>query len=531
MRASSLVISLAAIVGCVFVRRTSATHDHGHHQSFVHQRQTDTSTYDYVVVGSGPGGGPVAANLAIAGYRVLLIDAGGDSGITYTESIPAMHLFSSEFVDSRWNFFVNHYSNLQRQKKDSKMTYRTLNGDYYVGLDPPDGAEPLGILYPRAGALGGCSRHNALITIKAHDSDWDFIANLTGDNSWRSNNMSNYFERIERNNYLPSSVIGHGYTGWLWTELTSLSLVVEDSKLLSLIIAAATGMGRSLLTSVITTVVGLGQVLLRDINAPGQASQTGLYQVPLSMQDNVRGGARGFILDTYNAVNSDGARKYKLDIKLNTLVTKIRFDESGATPRAVGVDFLEGESLYRADPRAGSSEPTGSGSVNATREVIIAAGAFNTPQLLKLSGVGPREELEAFGIPTIVDLPGVGGNMQDRYEVTVIGKSNSSFAITKDCTFMTSMPDPCLDAYTTGSDPVTKGVYGTNGIAIAIVLKSSVAEEEPDLLISGAPAKFTGYFPGYANNSLADAEHWAWVVLKAHSRNNAGSVTLKSTDP
>ncbi|KAI1839359.1 hypothetical protein JX266_014430, partial [Neoarthrinium moseri] len=198
---------------------------------------------------------------------------------------------------------------------------------------------------------------------------------------------------------------------------------------------------------------------------------------------------------------------------------------------AVGVDFLEGESLYRADPRAGSSEPTGSGSVNATREVIIAAGAFNTPQLLKLSGVGPREELEAFGIPTIVDLPGVGGNMQDRYEVTVIGKSNSSFAITKDCTFMTSMPDPCLDAYTTGSDPVTKGVYGTNGIAIAIVLKSSVAEEEPDLLISGAPAKFTGYFPGYANNSLADAEHWAWVVLKAHSRNNAGSVTLKSTDP
>ena len=174
----------------------------------------------------------MAANLAIAGYRVLLIDAGGDSGITYTESIPAMHLFSSEFVDSRWNFFVNHYSNLQRQKKDSKMTYRTLNGDYYVGLDPPDGAEPLGILYPRAGALGGCSRHNALITIKAHDSDWDFIANLTGDNSWRSNNMSNYFERIERNNYLPSSVIGHGYTGWLWTELTSLSLVVEDSKYL-----------------------------------------------------------------------------------------------------------------------------------------------------------------------------------------------------------------------------------------------------------------------------------------------------------
>lgn len=192
---------------------------------------------------------------------------------------------------------------------------------------------------------------------------------------------------------------------------------------------------------------------------------------------------------------------------------------------------MEGSSLYRADPRSGSASATGQGSVDARREVILAAGAFNTPQLLKLSGVGPKSELESFDIPVLVDLPGVGTNMQDRYEATVIGKTDSDFAITSKCTFLQSTPDACLEDYQAGFEPITKGVYGTNGIAIAITMKSSVAEDEPDLLVSGAPAKFKGYFPGYAADSLADAQHWAWIILKAHSRNNAGTVTLKSTDP
>ncbi|GKT76082.1 choline dehydrogenase [Colletotrichum tofieldiae] len=487
--------------------------------------------YDYVVVGSGPGGGPVAANLAIAGYKVLLIDAGGDSGDSWTEKIPALHLMSTEFEDTRWNYFVNHYSDLKQQKRDSKMTYEMPDGSFYVGLDPPAEAKPLGVWYPRAGTLGGCSRHNALISVNAHDSDWSKIASLTSDDSWSPDNMRSYFQKLEKNMYLPSSIIGHGYSGWLGTSLTSLSLVVEDQKLLSLIISAASAMGKSLLGLLLNTVTGLGQVLLRDINAPGQTSKTGLYQVPLAMTDSIRGGPRDLILNTASAVNSDGSRKYHLDIKLDTLVTKIRFDANNDKPRAVGVDFLEGSSLYRADPRSGSASPTGSGSVDAKREVIISAGAFNTPQLLKLSGIGPKAELESFDVPVLVDLPGVGTNMQDRYEATVIGKTNSDFVITSKCTFLETSPDPCLEQYQKGIEPISKGVYATNGIAIAIVLKSSVAEDEPDLFISGAPAKFKGYFPGYASDSLADAQHWAWIILKAHSRNNAGTVTLKSTDP
>ncbi|KAK1723151.1 hypothetical protein CaCOL14_003093 [Colletotrichum acutatum] len=503
------------------------------HEPFIGRRAANTTldNYDYVIVGSGPGGGPVAANLAIAGYKVLLIDAGGDSGDSWTEKVPALHLMSTEFEDTRWNYFVNHYPDLEQQKRDSKMTYEMPDGSLYVGLNPPAEATPLGVWYPRAGTLGGCSRHNALITINAHDSDWTNIATLTGDDTWKPDNMRSYFQKIEKNMYLPSSIIGHGYSGWLGTSLTSLSLVVEDQKLLSLIISAATAMGKSLLGLVLSTVTGLGQVLLRDLNAPGQTSKTGLYQVPLSMTNSIRGGPRDLILDTANAVNADGSRKYHLDIKLDTLVTKIRFDESGDKPRAVGVDFLEGSSLYRADPRAASASTTGSGSVDATREVIISAGSFNTPQLLKLSGLGPKAELDSFKIPVVVDLPGVGTNMQDRYEATVIGKTNSDFVITSKCTFLETSPDPCLEDYQNGLEPITKGVYATNGIAIAVILKSSVAENEPDLLISGAPAKFKGYFPGYASDSLADAQHWAWIILKAHSRNNAGTVTLKSTDP
>jgi choline dehydrogenase len=484
------------------------------------------------VVGAGPGGGPLAARLAIAGFKVLLIDAGGDPGDDYQAKVPALQLQSTEYLPQKWDYFVNHYSDLERQEKDSKMTYETPSGEYHVGPGAPAGSKPLGIWYPRAGTLGGSAAHNALITILPFDKDWSDMATLTGDSSWSPHNMKKYFTTLERNRYLPSSIVGHGYTGWLGTALTSLSLVVEDQKLLSLIVAAGSAMGKGLLGFLVNTVVGLGQILLRDLNAPGQVEKEGLYQVPLSMADNTRNGARNFVLDTMNATNSDGSRKYHLDVRLHTLVTKIRFDQIGTTPKAVGLDFMDGQSLYRADPRSGSATATGSGSVNATKEVIISAGAFNTPQLLKLSGIGPKDELEQFNIPVVVDLPGVGTNLQDRYENTLVGKTATDFFITSKCTFMRTLPDPCLEQWKNGIDPITKGTYGTNGIAIAIIKKSSTVEGDlPDLLISGAPAFFSGYYPGYSDFALSDARHWAWIVLKAHARNNAGTVKLRSTDP
>lgn len=333
-------------------------------------------------MGSGPGGGPLASRLAIAGFKVLLMDAGDDQGTTYQYRVPALQLQSTEYTPMRWDYFVNHYDDVTRQQKDSKMVWNTSTGSQHVGAEPPPGSTPLGILYPRAGTLGGCSAHNALITIYPHDSDWAYIRDLTGDATWAPNNMRKYFQKLERNFYLPSSIVGHGYNGWLGTALTSLSLVVEDRKLLSLIISAATAFGKSLLGLLLDTVIGLGQVLIRDINAPGQASKEGLYQVPIALVDSARNGPREFILQTANARNQDGSRKYHLDVRLSSLVTKVRFSQDGSRPRAVGVDFIDGRSLYRADPRSNSASATGSGSVNVSREVILAAGAFNTPQLL-----------------------------------------------------------------------------------------------------------------------------------------------------
>ncbi|QSE84551.1 GMC family oxidoreductase N-terminal domain-containing protein [Rhodococcus koreensis] len=94
--------------------------------------------------------------------------------------------------------------------------------------------------------------------------------------------------------------------------------------------------------------------------------------------------------------------------------------------RAVGVEYIRGRHVYRADPRARQTDGTSIAPrriATATAEVIICAGAFNTPQLLKLSGIGPRAELESFGIDVVVDLPGVGENLQDRYEITVVDET------------------------------------------------------------------------------------------------------------
>jgi choline dehydrogenase-like flavoprotein len=122
-----------------------------------------SSEYDYVVVGSGAGGGPLAARLAIAGYKVLLLDAGDDQGNATQQIVPALQLQSTEYEPMRWDYYVNHYSNMSRQKEDTKMTYRTPGGDLHVGSNAPAGSEPLGILYPRAGTLGGCTAHNAMM--------------------------------------------------------------------------------------------------------------------------------------------------------------------------------------------------------------------------------------------------------------------------------------------------------------------------------------------------------------------------------
>jgi choline dehydrogenase len=78
------------------------------------------------------------------------------------------------------------------------------------------------------------------------------------------------------------------------------------------------------------------------------------------------------------------------------------------------------------------------------KEIIISTGAFNTPQFLKLSGIDPKDELDSFGIPVVVDLPGVEQDLQDRYEMGVVFSTTSSFEILNGCTLISASPDKCL---------------------------------------------------------------------------------------
>lgn len=513
-----------------------------HHNPFPGRRQLSTNAttdYDYIVVGSGPGGGPLAANLAEGGYKVLLIDAGGDAGDDLFETVPVMFpRATDEFPETQWNYWVTRSADPAVQAQDAVTSYTLPNGSVYTGLDPPADATAIGTLYPRAGTLGGCARHNALLAIRSFDRDWDAVADLTGDTTWNGSTFARLFEKIEHCNYLPNSVLGHGFTGWLWTELTSLVTAVQDLKLVSIIVSAASAAGKDLLGIVVDTVAGLAELLAKDINAPGKTISTGPYQLPLSMQDSARHGVRERILAVATAVDDDGNRRYHLDIKLHTLVTKIQFaNDSTATSglRATGVEYLEGEALYRADTRAAGATVEGSGAVSAAKEVIIAAGAFNTPQLLQLSGIGPADTLAAVGIEQLVDLP-VGHNLADHIEVPIINESPTNFSITDGCTFMygyPDVPDACLEQYLAGTDAASRGLYATSGAAIGVVLQSSAATgDDPDVIVYGEPANFYGFFPGWAELGLhREHRHWTWISLKATTRNTAGTVTLASADP
>lgn len=500
-----------------------------------------TEQFDYIVIGSGAGGGPLAAHLAKTGFKVLLLEAGGDPCAgsdlgRWMYEVPIFHGLSTEFTECQWDYFVRHYASDELQARDSKA----------VKVDGKDT-----VWYPRAGTLGGCTAHNAMITVTPQDCDWDYIAEITGDESWKAENMHQYFARLENCHYVPRpgslkhlirSVAwsiyalfkgrknwrtwrtGHGYEGWLTTTEADPRLVIKDKKLVYLLGKA---IKRTLKSS--RGDVWLSLFLRLDPNdlRNNVDMRQGLAFTPLAVANGKRNGPREYLKRVEKEYPD------KLHIQLHALASKILFENK----RAVGVEFFEGKHLYEADPEArkpGASNGGGSEftrrQVFASREVIVCAGAFNTPQLLKLSGVGPADELKKFGIEVVVDLPGVGENLQDRYEVGVITEFANPFRLLEGASFLPpeqgGPPDPFFTEWESG-----KGIYASNGALIGILKRSSPEKQEPDLYIFGLPGFFRGYFPGYSKEFERGRNHFTWAVLKAYTENNAGSVTLQSNDP
>jgi choline dehydrogenase len=472
-------------------------------------------------------GRPLAARLALAGHKTLLIEAGDDQGANVNYTVPSFNAKVSEDPNLAWNFFVRHYSDDKRQARDFKTTYETPDGGQYTGLSPPAGSKMKGTLYPRTGTLGGCTAHNALIAVYPHRNDFEYIKTLTGDSSWSADNMRKYFVKLENNAYLLPGAAGHGQEGWLGTQYAPIDIVLADPKLLSLVGGAAFALGNKT-----NAIVNLATLVAGDANADSQArdEDNGLFQIPLSTADGKRTGSREFVIAVRDATYNNGTKRYPLDVRMNCHVTKVTFDQTTTPPRATGVEFLDGQYLYKASPKSRGAAGT-PGSATASREVIVAGGTYNSPQLLKLSGVGPAEELKKFNIPVIKDLPGVGTNLQDHYETNVQGKATSDFSALDGCTFGADPNDACMQRYNT---PIlgNRGIYASPGLGANMFYKSSTSPNNDwDVFAFGGPVNFRGYFPGYSFNATNEHDWFTWAILKSHPRNNAGSVILQSADP
>lgn len=535
----------------------------------------DAGTFDFVIIGSGAGGGPLAANLARAHeftgsngekFTVCLLEAGEDPdhtgahGESLSYQVPAFHARSTEDESMRWDYFVRHYGPEgkpgpdQRSLRDKKWARKNKEGKTL---------SQEGILYPRAGTLGGCTAHNAMITVYPHDSDWKYIEQETADFSWSPEVMREYFRILERERYLLLNG-DHGQNGWLETtrpDREDLGLLGDDQ-----VRGVIYGAGRALAKSkgdggFFQRIEQLGNLGASDFNRndPARDSEENLYAIPLAITESGhRNGPRDWLLATK-------AKCPNLTIRTGALASRIimeTFDEKTVEDgdgtrrqvraKAVAVEYLEGKSLYRADPRAPAEARGRLKRVKARREIIVSAGAFNTPQLLMLSGIGPAVHLREKNIDVVVDLPGVGRNLQDRYEVGIVSELSENLELLSQCTLAAGTSaacqadwkkcgtadfkaDPCLEKWTHG-----KGAYISNGALVGVTKRSSTAERDPDLFIFALPGRFVGYEPGYANAATPDVpgrpgekkkNFITWAVLKAHTGNHAGYVRLRTTDP
>jgi choline dehydrogenase-like flavoprotein len=225
-----------------------------------------------------------------------------------------------------------------------------------AGLDGRKGYQPRGKM------LGGSSGLNAMVYIRGHRVDYDHWAAL-GNAGWSYDDMLPYFKRSENNANLGGEY--HGQAGPL-----HVSHLQTDNPFHETYLTAARQ---------------VGYPINSDFNGPEQEG-IGIYQV--TQKNGERWSAARGYLHPYMGVRPN------LSVRTGLQARRVVFEGK----RAIGVEVLQGGQLQL---------------IRARREVILCGGAFGSPQLLMLSGVGPAAHLRQHGIDVVHDLPGVGQNLQD----------------------------------------------------------------------------------------------------------------------
>ena len=341
----------------------------------------------------------------------------------------------------------------------SKLFRTRHDWNYHTVPQPFAGNRELYL--PRGRVLGGCSAINAMIYIRGHRADYDHWASL-GNRGWGYEEILPYFKRSEDQVHGADAYHGSGGP----QPVQDLS---EPFPLSRAFVAAA---------------AELGFAENPDFNG-AQQEGFGLYQV------TQRQGRR---VSTAEAFLKPIRHRANLTVMTDTPVRRILLDGS----RAVGVEF---------------DRPTHVQEVRARREIILTAGAYNSPQLLMLSGIGPGAHLQALGIPVKHDLPGVGQNLQDHLIVPMVFHNRQAQTL-DEAESMTSL----LKYLVWAEGPLSSNVAEGGGF-----IHTRPGLEGPDIQYHFAPGYFLNH--GFDNPRRGHGFSLGPTLLQPES---IGSLTLAS---
>lgn len=321
---------------------------------------------------------------------------------------------------------------------------------------------------PRGRVLGGSSSINAMIYIRGSQHDYDRweAAGATG---WGWKDVLPYFKRAENNERGADDF--HGAGGPL-----NVADLRHKNPLSEIFLKAAAELQIPENT---------------DFNGAAQDG-VGYYQVT---QKNGRrwSSARAYL--------DDAMARPNVHVETGARAERVIFDEN----RAIGVQFRQGRTVKI---------------VTANAETIVCSGAFQSPQLLQLSGIGAGGHLRDVGIDVVVDLPAVGENLQDHLDWTAIHKANTDDCVGLTTSFARTVPGAISAYRKQGKGPLTSNLAECGGF-----LKSDASQEEADIQLHFV----TGMVDDHGRKRHLGAGVSCHVcVLRPKSR---GTVSLASPDP